>query len=102
MIHREPQFDANGQQIGELIRCTPNNEYQLSEAEQKYCNDFMFRKFQREDPQGFWKIVEQERAKMLGASSNVVEDTTAGSSTTIQPHIGNPNIYAFFFLPFIR
>jgi hypothetical protein len=46
---REPQFNENGQQIGEISICTPNNN-DLEEEQRKYCDNLILKKAQKENP----------------------------------------------------
>jgi hypothetical protein len=61
---REPQFNENGQQIGEISICTPNNN-DLEEEQRKYCDNLILKKAQKENPDLFWSTVQYERWLLL-------------------------------------
>jgi hypothetical protein len=63
-IQREPQFNENGQQIGEISICTPNNN-DLEEEQRKYCDNLILKKAQKENPDLFWSTVQHERWLLL-------------------------------------
>jgi hypothetical protein len=63
-IQREPQFNENGQQIGEISICTPNNN-DLEEEQRKYCDNLILKKAQKENPDLFWSTVQHERGRLL-------------------------------------
>jgi hypothetical protein len=78
-IQREPQFNENGQQIGEISICTPNNN-DLEEEQRKYCDNLILKKAQKENPDLFWSTVQHERGRLL------LLERQEGNPSSIQFH----------------
>jgi hypothetical protein len=88
-VNRQPQFDENGQQTGEVIRCTPNNEATLSEAERRYCDSLK----QKQQAMNYTDNNEDNQVPEfhIGSSTLLDDDANANNVNDNQWHQSDSN-----------